>query len=101
MRDTHTESFAFTIRPLSAEDGGGFMIEYPDLPGSVSDGETPEEAIAQGRDAIAAYVSSCEKHGDPVLAGRLRHEAIVSLAREDVAAGTYDIVILPEGAQDE
>jgi len=32
---------------------------------------------------------------------RARHEAIRSLAREDVAAGTYDTVILPEGAQDE
>lgn len=32
---------------------------------------------------------------------RARHEAIKRLAREDVAAGTYDTVILPEGAQDE
>jgi hypothetical protein len=24
-------SYAFTIRPLSEADGGGFMIEYPDL----------------------------------------------------------------------
>jgi hypothetical protein len=30
-----------------------------------------------------------------------RHEAIKPLAREDVEAGTYDTVILPEGAQDE
>lgn len=32
---------------------------------------------------------------------RARHNAIRQLAREDVEAGTYDIVILPEGAQDE
>ena len=32
---------------------------------------------------------------------RARHDAIRSLARGDVAAGTYDTVILPEGAQDE
>ena len=32
---------------------------------------------------------------------RARHEAVKSLAREDVEAGTYDTVILPEGAQDE
>jgi excisionase family DNA binding protein len=30
-----------------------------------------------------------------------RHEAIRKLAREDVEAGTYDKVILPDGAQDE
>ena len=32
---------------------------------------------------------------------RARHEGIKRLAREDVEAGTYDTVILPEGAQDE
>lgn len=32
---------------------------------------------------------------------RARHEAIKRLARADVAAGIYDTVILPEGAQDE
>jgi len=32
---------------------------------------------------------------------RARHEAVKNLARQDVEAGTYDIVILPEGAQDE
>ncbi len=26
------ESYPFTIRPLSREDGGGFIIEYPDIP---------------------------------------------------------------------
>ena len=25
------ESYPFTIRPLSREDGGGFLVEYPDI----------------------------------------------------------------------
>jgi antitoxin HicB len=37
--------YAFTIRPLTAEEGGGYLIEYPDLLGCMSDGETVEEAI--------------------------------------------------------
>jgi antitoxin HicB len=48
------KSYPFTIRPLSPEEGGGFMVEYLDLPGCVSDGETPEEAIDHGRDAVKA-----------------------------------------------
>lgn len=60
------DKYPFTIRPLSAEDGGGFLIEYPDLPGCHSDGETPEEAIVNGRDAVRSYLLSCRKHGDPV-----------------------------------
>ena len=44
---TLINSYPFTIRPLSEEDGGGFAIEYPDLPGCISDGDTPEELIEQ------------------------------------------------------
>lgn len=32
---------------------------------------------------------------------RARHQAIKELALDDIEAGTYDTVILPEGAQDE
>src|ERR1035438_10911857 len=46
------DKYPFTIRPLSDADGGGFLIEYPDLPGCHSDGETPEQAIVNGRDAV-------------------------------------------------
>ena len=60
------DKYPFTIRPLSAEDGGGFLIEYPDLPGCHSDGETPEQAIVNGRDAVRSYLLSCRKHGDPI-----------------------------------
>jgi len=58
--------YPFTIRPLSADDGGGYLIEYPDLPGCHSDGETPEAAVVNGRDAVRSYLMSCKKHGDPI-----------------------------------
>jgi antitoxin HicB len=60
------EKYPFAIRPLSPDDGGGYLIEYPDLPGCHSDGETPEEAMVNGRDAVRSYLLSCKKHGDPV-----------------------------------
>lgn len=63
---TLISSYPFTIRPLSEEDGAGFAIEYPDLPGCISDGNTPEEALSQGRDAVKSYLLSCVKHGDPI-----------------------------------
>ncbi|MEY8689117.1 MAG: type II toxin-antitoxin system HicB family antitoxin [Leptothrix sp. (in: b-proteobacteria)] len=52
------ESYAHTVSPLSAEDGGGYLITFQDLPGCMSDGETMEEAIANGRDAFASWVSA-------------------------------------------
>ena len=63
---TLINSYPFTIRPLSETDGGGFAIEYPDLPGCISDGSTPEEAFEHGRDAVKSYLLSCARHGDPI-----------------------------------
>jgi len=40
------------IRPLSEDEGGGYLAEYPEIPGCMSDGETIEEAIANGREAL-------------------------------------------------
>lgn len=36
--------YPFEIRPLSEDDGGGYAVTFPDLPGCRSDGGTPEQA---------------------------------------------------------
>ena len=46
------DQYQFTVRPLSNEEGGGYLVEYPDIPGCMSDGETIEEAIKNGRAAL-------------------------------------------------
>jgi predicted RNase H-like HicB family nuclease len=51
------------ISPLSAEDGGGFLATVPDLPGCMSDGETPEEAVTNVQDAIAAWIEGAHEFG--------------------------------------
>ena len=110
INKTLINSYPFTIRPLSQEEGGGFMIEYPDLPGCVSDGSTPEEAIAHGRDAVKAYLLSCVRHGDPVprpgaASGQWRqrvprslHARLVSRARhEGVSLNALVTAMIAEG----
>lgn len=49
--------YPFTVRELSDEDGGGLLIEFPDLPGCISDGETLEEAISNGFDAAQSWIA--------------------------------------------
>ena len=46
------DKYQFSVRPLSADEGGGYLVEYPDMPGCMSDGETIKEAIANGREAL-------------------------------------------------
>jgi antitoxin HicB len=58
-----TSAFPFTIRPLREVEGGGYPIEFPDLPGCISDGETPEEAIRNGRDALKACLATMREFG--------------------------------------
>ena len=54
------------IRPLGAEDGGGLDATAPELPGCMSDGETPQEALANADDAIACWIEAAEEMGRAV-----------------------------------
>ena len=58
--------YQFTIRELAIDDGGGFLIEFPDLPGCMSDGETVEEAIANGSDAVQCWITVAKEKGREV-----------------------------------
>lgn len=49
------EDYPISISPLSQDDGGGYMVILPDLPGCIADGDTVEEAIAEARDAFKAW----------------------------------------------
>ena len=57
------EAYAHIISPLSNEEGGGFLITFPDLPGCMSDGESEAEAVTNGRDAFVAVVSALHDMG--------------------------------------
>jgi antitoxin HicB len=51
---------------VTVDEDGIFVAECPSLPGCVSQGATTDEAIVNVRDAIAGYLESLKKHGDPI-----------------------------------
>lgn len=55
--------YPFEIRKLTDEEGGGILITFPDLPGCMSDGETIEEAIKNGMDAVKCWIAAAKKRG--------------------------------------
>jgi antitoxin HicB len=60
------DQYQFTVRPLSKEEGGGYLVEYPDIPGCMSDGETIEEAIANGREALRDCIEVFDESGTKI-----------------------------------
>ena len=58
--------YPFEIRPLTPEEGGGFLIAYPDFAECISDGETVEDALKNGQDALLATIAALESKGLPV-----------------------------------
>ena len=64
MRDL--PQYPFEIRPLSKEEGGGYLISFTDFSECISDGETVEEAIQNGLDALEETIAALESMNLPV-----------------------------------
>lgn len=100
--------YPVVIRKLSEAEGSGYLAEFPDLPGCMADGETPEEALAESRDALASYLASIKKHGDSLptpapgvwrqRAPKTLHRRLQMQAeREGVSLNTLVVTLLAEG----
>jgi antitoxin HicB len=104
--------YPFNIRHLSNEEGGGYLIEFPDLPGCMSDGETIDEAIMNGQEAIKAWILAAKEMNRTIpKAGELEsqsgkwvqrvpksvHLRLVNRAKEEgVSLNTLVITMLAE-----
>jgi antitoxin HicB len=107
--------YRFTVRPLREDEGGGWLVEYPDLPGCMSDGETIEEAITNGEDAKRCWIAAMKEAGRPIpppsieaaegYSGKWQLRAPKSLhrrlaeraRREGVSLNTLAVTLLAEG----
>ncbi|MBF0142818.1 MAG: type II toxin-antitoxin system HicB family antitoxin [Magnetococcales bacterium] len=66
MDELKLGQYPFEIRPLAPEEGGGYLISFPDFTQCIADGETPEDAIQNGRDALKSVILTLMEFGDPV-----------------------------------
>ena len=107
--------YPFTVRPLSIEEGGGYLIEFPDLPGCISDGETIEEAIRNGEEAKRDWIAAMREADRPIppasvvlaetysgkwqlRAPKSLHRRLAEYAkREGVSLNTFAVTLLAEG----
>jgi predicted RNase H-like HicB family nuclease len=57
--------FTVLLTP-DAEDGGGYVVECPTIPGCISEGETVEETLANIKEAIEGCLESLAAHQQPM-----------------------------------
>ncbi len=55
--------YPVVLRPLSAEDGGGWIAIVPDLPGCMSDGSTAFEALKNVDSAVEEWKEAARSMG--------------------------------------
>jgi len=67
----------YTIILYPDTEEGGYTVVVPALPGCITQGETIEEAIAMGKDAIQLYVETLLADGLPVPEEQEHLQAIV------------------------
>lgn len=58
--------YPFEIRPLTPQEGGGFLISYSDFSDCISDGETVEEALANGKEALKSTIAALRARDLPI-----------------------------------
>jgi len=95
----------FEVRPLPEEDGGGFLVTFPDLPGCMADGETVAEALSEAADAERSWIETREEFGLPEASGRFvvrlpktLHLRLAARAKQEgVSMNTLAVSFLSEG----
>lgn len=48
------------------EEGKGYTVLVPTLPGCITQGKTKKEALERAKEAITLYIESLKAAGDPV-----------------------------------
>lgn len=97
------ESYIYEVE-LRPDEGGGYCVRVPDLPGCISEGDTIEEAVSMGADALKTFVASLIKHGDVIPSPVFGHETpeggmVVAIYFETDASYIIDAVSPSEAAE--
>ncbi len=63
---------------LEVAEEGGLVVSVPELPGCWTQGETRDEALANAKEAISAYLDALEELGRPLPKPEREHVKITA-----------------------
>jgi antitoxin HicB len=96
-RRVMTLEYAVHIVKLPENEGGGYVASVPDLPGCMSDGTTPEEALHNVQEAIESWQLAASEWGDAeVSPADFAKQAAMALERLPVALQQRAVAYLLE-----
>ncbi|WP_298232599.1 type II toxin-antitoxin system HicB family antitoxin [uncultured Azohydromonas sp.] len=72
------EDYARLISHLSGEDGGGYLVTFPDLPGVMAHGESVEEALRNARDAFKSAIAAMVDMGRDIPAPTFKPDDVAA-----------------------
>jgi antitoxin HicB len=72
------EDYARVISHLSDEDGGGYLVTFPDLPGVMADGESIEEALRHAQDSFESAVAALVDMGRDIPAPTFKPDDVAA-----------------------
>lgn len=106
-------SYPVSIRPLSSDEGGGYLAFFPDIPGCVADGETIEQALSEAQDALDSWLKTAREFNDKIpepsiaqsfsgqtrlrLPKSLHAELSIRAKSEGVSINTLAVTLLAKG----
>jgi len=74
-----TKAYRYALVIWYSEEDEAYLVEVPELPGCMADGETIEEAIQAAQTAISMWIETARKLGRPVPEPARSREAVLRL----------------------
>lgn len=72
------EDYARLVSHLSEDDGGGYLVTFPDLPGVMADGDSVEEALHSARDAFESAIAAMVDMGRDIPAPSFKPDDVAA-----------------------
>jgi len=101
------------VRRLDDEEGGGVLIEFPDLPGCIADGQTIDDALSNAASAVQEWIDAAREMGRTIPEPRsiedysgkwvqrvpksLHMKLTIEARREGVSLNSLAMALLAEG----
>lgn len=109
MAEQRTYPYPLIVEPLPPDEGEGWIVTFPDLPGCIATGKTLAEAVRESQDARKSYVLTSQEAGLPLpqpgqYSGRFNlrtpkslHAALAAKAKaEGVSLNNMAVALLAE-----